>query len=69
MKTKIFVSKNGKGWKELRIPEFYHRYAYDALLCVIHKFIDRKQYKGLLITENPNPFEMLNNETDRRLIA
>jgi hypothetical protein len=69
MKTKIFVSKNGKGWKELRIPEFYHRYTYDALLCVIYKFIDRKQYKGLLITENPNPFEDAVNMPDSRMTA
>ena len=69
MKTKIFASGRGKGWEELRIPEFYHRYSYDALICVIHKFIDRKQYKGLLITENPDPFEELIAESDKRLIA
>lgn len=69
MKTKIFVSKNGKGWKELQIPEFYHRYTYDALLCVIYKFINRKQYKGLLITENPNPFQNEVDESDSRMTA
>jgi hypothetical protein len=58
MKTKIFVSTIHNGWEELEIPDFYKRYSYEALISVIHKFIDRKAYKGLLITENPNPFSV-----------
>lgn len=69
MKTKIFVSKKGKGWEEVKIPKFYHRYSYDALLSVIHKFVDRKLYRGVLITENPEPFEKRVNGAPERLSA
>lgn len=55
MKTRIFISKKNKGWEEVSIPKKFTRYSYDALLSVIHKFVDLSNYKGILITENPNP--------------
>lgn len=59
MKTKIFISKPDEGWKEVRIPDNFRRYSYDALISVMHKFIDLSQYKGILITENPEPLKSL----------
>lgn len=56
MKPRIFVSTKSRGWEEIQIPDFYKRYTYEALVSIVHKFIDRKAYKGLLITENPDPF-------------
>lgn len=54
--TKIFISKQSKGWEEVEIPEFYKRYSHDALVTVVHKFLDTKICKGILFTENPHPF-------------
>lgn len=55
MNPKIFVSKPDTGWQEIEIPENFRRYSYDALVRVVHKFLDCNAHKGLLITENPNP--------------
>jgi hypothetical protein len=52
---KIFISIKNKGWSEIAIPKNYQRYSHDALVSVLHKFIDTKKYKGILITENPEP--------------
>jgi hypothetical protein len=57
MNPKIFISKANRGWQELEIPEHYRRYSHDALVRVVHRIIDRKDCKGLLISENPHPFE------------
>ncbi len=54
MTAKIYISKAGKGWDEVIIPEIYKRYSYDALIRVLHNFLDPTQYKGILITENPD---------------
>lgn len=54
--TRIFVSKPNEGWKEFEIPEHYKPYSYDDIVGIVHTFLDSKNYKGLLITENPNPF-------------
>jgi hypothetical protein len=59
METKIFISKANEGWKEVAIPDNFRRYSYDALISVLHKFIDLSAYKGVLITENPDPMEQL----------
>lgn len=56
MRTKIFISNKGTGWKEIEIPEYYKKYSHDALVAVVHKFISNNSYKGILITENPKPF-------------
>lgn len=55
MKTRIFISKANRGWEEVQVPERFNRYSYDALISIMHQFIDINQYKGVLITENPNP--------------
>lgn len=57
MKTKIFVSKPNEGWSELTIPEDYRHYSYEKLVKYMHRLIQRPMYKGLLITENPAPFQ------------
>ena len=56
MKTKIYISQKNEGWKEVVIPQNFKRYSYDALISVMHKFIDLSQYKGFLVTENPEPW-------------
>jgi hypothetical protein len=65
MNPKIFISKSDTGWQEVEIPEKFRRYSHDALVRVVHKFIDRNSCKGLLITENPNPFERNEQEKGR----
>lgn len=56
--TKIFISKPNEGWKEVTIPENFKRYSYNALISVLHKFMDLSDYKGILVTQNPDPWEM-----------
>lgn len=65
MKPRIYISSFNKGWQELEIPEKYSRYSYEALVKVAHRFIDRNTCKGLLITENPDPFEEEEQEPER----
>lgn len=52
--TRIFISKTANGWQEVKVPDFYQRYSHDALLSVVHQFIGRRKYKGILFTENPD---------------
>ena len=65
MRPKIFVSTSPEGWKEVKIPEKYRQYSYEALIKVAHRFIDISAYKGLLVTENPNPFEEQKQKSER----
>lgn len=55
MNTRIYISKKDEGWKEVSIPENFRRYSYDALISVMHRFIDLSKHKGVLVTENPKP--------------
>ena len=50
---KIFISKLNEGWREIAIPDNFKRYSHDALVTVLHQFMDTSKYKGILITENP----------------
>jgi hypothetical protein len=56
METRIFISETNKGWEKFDLPENFKRYSHDALVSVVHKFLNVSKYKGVLITENPNPF-------------
>jgi hypothetical protein len=56
MKTKIFVSRRNEGWSEVEIPEEFQQYPYDKLVKNVHKLVEEKPFKGLLITQNPFPF-------------
>jgi hypothetical protein len=56
VKTKIFLSKPNEGWKEVNVPDNFRHYSYDALISVMHRFIDLSQYKGILVTQNPDPW-------------
>jgi hypothetical protein len=60
MKPRIFISKPHEGWKELTVPENYERYSHNALVTVLHRFIDVSQYKGILVTENPDKDFLVN---------
>jgi hypothetical protein len=62
MNTRIYISDSCKGWEEVKIPEEYRRYSHEALVKVVHRFIDRNTCKGLLITENPDPFRKEKSE-------
>lgn len=53
--TRIYISKQSEGWKEIEIPENFKRYSYDALIGIMHRFINLSDNKGILITENPKP--------------
>lgn len=66
MTAKIFISKAGEGWEELCIPENYKRYSYEALIKVLHKFLDLSQHKGVLVTENPKMQENLTLYKNKR---
>ena len=52
---KIFISNLNEGWREMAIPKNFQRYSHDALVTVLHQFMDTSKYKGILITENPEP--------------
>ncbi|MBN1599829.1 MAG: hypothetical protein JW894_16155 [Bacteroidales bacterium] len=56
-KIKVFVSKQNEGWSELNIPKEFRYFSYDKMVRNIHKIVERNDYKGLLITQNPEPFE------------
>jgi hypothetical protein len=56
MKTKVYISRPNKGWSEVDIPGEFQQFSYEKLVNRIHAFLNRKNYKGLLITENPAPF-------------
>lgn len=56
--ARVFISKPDSGWQEVKIPENYKKYSYDALISIAHKFVGRTKHKGLFITENPNPFQV-----------
>ena len=56
METKIYISRKNEGWKEVRIPDNFRRYSHDALISVMHMFIDLSHHKGILVTENPSPW-------------
>ena len=57
MKTKVYISKPNRGWSEFHIPGEYQHLSYEKLVNRIHTLICRSNYKGLLITQNPEPFE------------
>ncbi len=56
MRTKVYISRPGMGWKEVEVPEKYKYHSYEAVIKVVHQFVDVESCKGILITENPNPF-------------
>jgi hypothetical protein len=57
MKTQVFISKQNEGWSQLDIPGEFEKLSYDKFVNRIHTFLKRNAYKGLLITQNPEPFE------------
>jgi len=59
MKTRIYISKWNKGWEEIEIPPDFNRYSHDALISVVHRFLNVSKCKGILITENPCPFKLV----------
>ena len=54
METKVYVSEQNEGWKEIQVPDKFKRYSYDALISVLHNFLDLSRFKGILVTENPD---------------
>lgn len=56
MKTRVYVSETNGGWTEVILPREFQQFNYDKLVNRIYSFLNRKNYKGLLITENPSPF-------------
>jgi hypothetical protein len=56
MKPRVFISKPDEGWSEFEIPEEFRKYTYDKLVVKVHNLLHETAYKGLLITENPMPF-------------
>jgi hypothetical protein len=56
MKTKIFISKANEGWSEVEIPAKFQQIPYEKLVLLAHTFLKKRNYKGLLITQNPSPF-------------
>lgn len=56
MKAKVFISRSNEGWREISIPEEFHRYSYDKLVNKVYRLLQPHAYKGILITENPLPF-------------
>jgi len=56
MKAKVFISKSNEGWREITIPEEFHKYSYDKLVNKVYNLLRPHSYKGILITENPLPF-------------
>ena len=65
MKTKIYTSNPREGWKEVQIPEKYRLYSYEALVKVVHRFVNVESCRGILITETPNPFGRVQNQQKR----
>ena len=56
MKTQVYISKQDKGWSKFEIPMEFQKLSYEKLVNRIHKLLNRSNYKGLLITQNPEPF-------------
>lgn len=65
MRTKIYISRPDMGWTEVDVPEKYRYYSYEALIKVVHQFVDVESCKGILITENPNPFSKIRGVRER----
>jgi hypothetical protein len=57
MKAKVFISKPNAGWSEIDLPDDYQHFSYEKQVKQIHHFLKHYRYKGLLITENPSPFQ------------
>jgi len=58
MKTKIFISRPDEGWSEIDIPTEYRKLSYEKLVNRMHIFLKQYPHKGVLITENPSPFQV-----------
>ena len=57
MKTHVYISRPEEGWSKLAIPEEFQQLNYEKLVNRIHAFLHNANYKGLLITQNPSPFQ------------
>ena len=57
MKTKVFISKTNQGWSELEVPEEFKKLSYEKLVGSVYTYLKQYPYKGLLITQNPSPFQ------------
>jgi len=57
MKTHVYISRKDKGWVKVNIPGEYQRFSYEKRVNRIHQLLSKSNYKGLLITENPSPFQ------------
>jgi len=56
MKTRVYISETNAGWTEVSLPGEFQQFSYDTLVNRVHSLLNRENYKGLLITENPRPF-------------
>lgn len=56
MTAKVFISRSNEGWKEISIPKEFQHYNYDKLVNKVYNLLKPHSYKGILITENPQPF-------------
>jgi hypothetical protein len=56
--TRVFISKPDEGWSEVEIPDEFNKFPYEKLVSIMHKLVQKRTYKGLLITENPMPFPL-----------
>ncbi|MBN1952372.1 MAG: hypothetical protein JW801_14320 [Bacteroidales bacterium] len=56
MKTQVYISRQDKGWTKFDIPSEFQKLSYEKLVNRIHTLLSRGSYKGLLITQNPEPF-------------
>lgn len=55
-RIKVFVSRQNEGWTEVCIPKNFSDNSYEYIVKHIGCIVTETPYKGLLITENPDPF-------------
>ena len=60
MTTKIYFSKQGKGWSEIEVPTILKNSTEEELRRWAYKIMDNGNYKSYLISENPNPYPIYN---------
>jgi hypothetical protein len=58
MKWKVFISEKGKGWFEIDVPYELQASSYEKIGSWAYNYTRAHQYKGMLISENPEPYPL-----------
>jgi hypothetical protein len=60
MAAKVYFSKKGEGWSEVKVPVILKSSSDEELTKWAYKILDNGNYKSYLISENPNPYPIYN---------